>query len=228
MLTVIQKSISAGIFAALLLSCTPVVNASAAPSTTTAKKCNHSYFTLGNAAYFTLFLLVARLWTREGDNSAVRYNLEELALLENVPANLYYLVDDGVIGHFGKKPYLTVDMDNSRVEVPLADKTDENGKIIKDAQGNKIKVSTAVWPKGLMGWAAFYIKPIIAAVGVTVFTKILFDAANEIKSGETFIEAFARQLKAQTTFSIGKFTDYGAASSLTAVNVVASGLGLSK
>jgi len=231
MLTAIQNkksSIATGLFAALLLTCTPAVIAHtpACPTgdkvvtvpTTTVK--SDSYLTLGNAAWVTFFLMLARLWTREGSNAPVQYNLDELALLENIPNNLYYLVDDGIIGHFGKKPYLAVDMDNSRIEVPLADKTDENGNIIKDAQSNKIKVSTAVWPKGLMGWAAYYIKPLICAAGVAAFTKTLFDAAKDIRGNETYVDALARIVKERFKFSIGKWFDYGVTPSLNAVGAV--------
>jgi hypothetical protein len=231
MLTAIQNkksSIATALFAALLLTCTPAVIAHtpACPTgdtvvtvpTTTVK--SDSYLTLGNAAWVTFFLMLARLWTREGSNAPVQYNLDELALLENIPNNLYYLVDDGIIGHFGKKPYLTVDMDNSRVEVALADKTDENGNVIKDAQGNKIKVSTAVWPKGLMGWAAFYIKPLICAAGVSVFIKALFDAKKAMLPNEPYITAFKRTIEKSYGFTIGKWVDYGTNASLTAVSTV--------
>lgn len=247
MLTAIQNkksSIAAGLFAALLLTCSPVVLADNSCATTTPTTIvptttkSDSYFTLTNAAWVTFFLMIARLWTREGDNSPVKYNLDELALFENVPNNLYYLVDDGIIGHFGKKPYLTVDMDNSRVEVALVDKTDENGNIIKDAQGNKIKVSTAVWPKGLMGWAAFYIKPLIAAAGVTVFIKTLLETQSALNAGTIldkdgkkitdFVNGFFTLMSNKYGKSIGKFTDYGTAPSVSAIGGSIAGLGLSK
>src|SRR5581483_8891132 len=223
MLTAIQKtksSLAAGLFAALLISCTPVIAADTVtnpPSTGSYS----DYMTWTNAALFTFFLTQIRLWTREGDTAPVRYNLDELAAGENIADNIYYLVDDGVIGHFGKKPYLTVDTDNQRVEVQLADAEDANGKPIKDAQGNKVKVSTACYPKGIMGCTAYYIKPILGALGTVVTIKLLVDSYNEAnQSGKSFAEIFFGKLAYAKNLVFPKMTDAGTAPAINILGTV--------
>lgn len=236
MIAAIQKmksTFAAGLFAALVISSTPVFagpSVSTAPSATPAVTSSYSdYLTVGNAAWFTFFLMLTRLWTREGDTAPVKYNLDELAIGENVANNLYYLVDDGVIGHFGKKPYLTVDTDNSRVEVALGDAEDANGKPIKDAQGNKIKVSTACYPKGLMGWAAYYYKPLMGAMGVTVFFKELIEATAEANAtNRNLMEVLTERLNKKYGATLKKFTDLGTAPFIAAVGGILVGAGLSK
>lgn len=225
MIATIQKmksSFAAGIFAALLISSAPIVAADSVP----AKKSGSfsDYLTWTNAALFTFFLAQVRLWTREGDTAPVKYNLDELAAGENIADNLYYLVDDGIIGHFGKKPYLTVDTDNQRIEVQLGDAEDANGKPIKDAQGNKIKVSTACYPKGLMGWGAYYLKPVLGALGTAWTIKFLLETLNEANAkGESFAKVLWEKFKyIKDGQVLPKMTDVGG---VPAVNILGAVLG---
>lgn len=97
------------------------------------------------ATVVAIFAMLTRYLTREGDSKPVRYNLDELFAGQNVQDNLFYLIDDGVIGHKAKKPYAVIDAENGR-----------------------LAISTPAWPKGLMGWADFYKGGVLGALAVSI------------------------------------------------------------
>jgi hypothetical protein len=116
-----------------------------------------------------------RLNTKEPDTKPVRYNLDELMAGQNVKENLLYVLDDGVIGQYIKKPYVTVDPDNARVTV-----------------------STFAPPKGIMGWFAFYYKGVLTGAGMTWFIYTLAQTICDPNvSPENLIATFAKKVEAQ-------------------------------
>ncbi|MCX5921787.1 MAG: hypothetical protein NTX86_00445 [Candidatus Dependentiae bacterium] len=135
-------------------------------------------------AVAALFAATLRFYTREGGNKPARYNLDELFVGENVTDNLFYLLDDGLIGHKGRKPYAMIDMESGR-----------------------LTVSSAAYPKGLGGWFHYYFKSILTAVGITATLVIVAQIAADTTEG-TFCEKFVERTKHLGT-GFFKFSDAG-------------------
>jgi len=139
----------------------------------------------GSAAHLTKAAAIAliaasciRLWTREGDNEPLQYDLDELLSGEKVGKNLFYLWDDGVIGQFAKGEYLYY-----------------------DKKTNTTKLSTSVAPKGLGGWVAYYYKGILVGLGTAWFAKTVFEVSTDpevVAHPENFFSKLKEKVEAQT------------------------------
>lgn len=96
------------------------------------------------AAYAIGFLSLVRFFTRKPDNKPARYNLDEIAAGQNITNNLWYLYDDGVIGHGKESSVLKANPEND----------------------NKLEFTESASQKGLLGNASAYAKPIVMAWAV--------------------------------------------------------------
>jgi hypothetical protein len=96
------------------------------------------------AAYLIGFLSLVRFFSRKPDNKPARYNLDELAAGENIKNNLFYLYDDGLLGHMKESSVLKANPEND----------------------NKIEVTETINQKGLLGTAALYAKPVAMALAI--------------------------------------------------------------
>lgn len=195
-----KSSFAAVSFAALLLACTPAsvlanhaCSATAhvvAPGAPTVSSGYSQYLTLTNAAWVVFFVSLVRFWTREGDAKPSRFNLDELIAGDNVAYNLGVFIDDEIIGHQGKKPYAMIDEEKGRLQV-----------------------STPCWPKGVYGWAAYYFKPVLSAIGSTAFIYLVCKTATDPRTKtEGFISVFGKRINECTGLSIkvdSKMTELG-------------------
>lgn len=96
------------------------------------------------AAYTIGFLSLVRFFSRKPDNKPVRYNLDEIAAGENVANNLWFLYDDGLLGHTDKSSVLKANPDND----------------------NKLEFTESAPQKGLLGNASQYAKPVAMAFAI--------------------------------------------------------------
>lgn len=129
-----------------------------------------------------------RLNTKEPDTKPVRYNLDELFAGQNVKENLLYVLDDGLIGQYVKKPYVTVDPDNAR-----------------------LSVSSWAYPKGIMGWFSFYYKGALTGAGMTWFIYTLAETICDpsVNPGN-LVAIFAKKIEAQgKALGFPKWADLG-------------------
>ena len=92
-------------------------------------------------AYAVGFYSIFRFFSRKPDNKPNRYNIEELLAGQNVANNLYYLYDDGLIGHQKESSVLKANPEND----------------------NKLEFTESVPARGLFGNAISYAKPIAIA-----------------------------------------------------------------
>lgn len=132
------------------------------------------------AKWTTIFLVAAgatRFFTREGNDSPVRYDKDKILNFEDMPDQLFYLLDDGVIGHAGHKPYDEVNKENNRIER-------------KDVY----------YPKGVGGWTAFYYKSVLSALGATWAIATAIRVCNTTgTTPENFLERFLLEVGKQAS-----------------------------
>jgi len=105
---------------------------------------------LQKAGQIALFLSFVRFYSRIPKEEPDRYSMDELMNGENLSDNLWYFVDDGIIGQRGKKPSLHADPITGRIEA-----------------------CAGAWPKGLYGWTHAYWKPVVTAAALVVACKTL-------------------------------------------------------
>lgn len=116
-----------------------------------------------------------RLNTKEPDTKPVRYNIDELFAGQNIQDNLWFVLDDGLIGQYGSKPYAMIDPDNSR-----------------------LSVSTGKYPKGIMGWFSYYYKPVLTGAGMTWFMYTLAETiCDPTVNPSNIVKVFAAKIEAQ-------------------------------
>jgi hypothetical protein len=186
MMKQMKNSILSLAFAGLLASSAPSQANVVCDAVKNAYNKTTSTLTMKNLIIAATFGAALRFWTRDGNNSPVRYNLDELLVGENVQENLWYLMDDGVIGHAGKKPKL---------------KVDESGEI---------EIPNPVYPKGLMGWTHFYWKPILSAIGTAVFASLVYEAAKNSSTSKDFVAALRGSIEGKLKeLGISKLSDLG-------------------
>jgi len=142
-----------------------------------------------------IFVSAARLATRWGDTSEPRYDWEKIFKGEELSSQLFYLWDDGFVGHTGIKPYLLLNKDNQRTEH-----------------------LDSCWPKGLGGWGAYYHKSVLKGIGATwVIVTIAQVLADSKTTPDNFMLALANAIKKQTALlPYPKFFEAGLAAALGA------------
>ena len=144
-----------------------------------------------------LTVSLLRFWTRKGDNTPVRYDWDLIAAGQDLPDQLYYLWDDGLVGHAGNGSYQQYD--------PVT-------------QGTKFSIP--VEPKGLFGYVSAYHKQIIKALGATWLTvtmaELLSKKANR-NNPKLLIQDLVKKVEQAAAWTkLPKYANIGAGLALTA------------
>jgi len=126
-----------------------------------------------------LAFAMIRFWTREADSKPVRYDVDKILNFEDMPEQLFYILDDGVIGHSAKGSF------------------QKAGPVDPQTGKATTEFSTPVYPKGFFGWTSFYYKGIIKGVGTGWILWVAIETARDVGVNDSakFIKAFGARMK---------------------------------